>query len=73
MFEAAEREQKISKQAFNELAPDLRLRMVRLQQSLRATDFPVIVLFAGVDGAGKSESVQLLNKWMDPGRGPSTC
>ena len=36
MFEAAEREQKISKQAFNELAPDLRLRMVRLQQSLRA-------------------------------------
>ena len=66
MFEAAEREQKISKQAFNELAPDLRLRMARLQQSLRAADFPVIVLFAGVDGAGKSESVQLLNEWMDP-------
>ncbi|MGB0554905.1 MAG: polyphosphate:AMP phosphotransferase [Alphaproteobacteria bacterium] len=66
MFEAAERGQKLSKQAFNELAPDLRLRMVQLQQSLRATDFPVIVLFAGVDGAGKSESVQLLNEWMDP-------
>ena len=66
MFEAAERGQKISKQAFNELAPDLRLRMARLQQSLRAADFPVIVLFAGVDGAGKSESVQLLNEWMDP-------
>ncbi len=29
MFKAAERGQKISKQAFNELAPDLRLRMVR--------------------------------------------
>lgn len=66
MFEAAERGQKISKQAFNELAPDPRLRMVRLQQSLRAADFLVIVMFAGVDGAGKSESVQLRNEWMDP-------
>ncbi len=66
MFEAAERGQKLPKQAFNELAPDLRLRMVQLQQSLRKADFPVIVLFAGVDGAGKSESVQLLNEWMDP-------
>ena len=26
----------------------------------------MIVLFAGVDGAGKSESVNLLNEWMDP-------
>lgn len=66
MFEAAERGEKLSKDAFNALAPDLRLRMVRLQQSLRHADFPVIILFAGVDGAGKSESVQLLNEWMDP-------
>ena len=28
--------------------------------------FPVVVLFGGVDGAGKSETVHLLNEWMDP-------
>ena len=28
--------------------------------------FPLIVLFGGVDGGGKTEGVQLLNEWMDP-------
>ena len=28
--------------------------------------FPVIVLVNGVDGAGKGETVNLLNEWMDP-------
>ena len=26
----------------------------------------MIVIFAGVDGAGKGETVNLLNEWMDP-------
>ena len=26
----------------------------------------MIVVFAGVDGAGKNESVNLLNEWLDP-------
>jgi polyphosphate:AMP phosphotransferase len=29
-------------------------------------DFPVVILVSGVDGAGKSETVNLLNAWMDP-------
>lgn len=66
MFEAAELGRKLSKPEFNAIAPDLRLAMVEMQQALRRSDFPVIVLFAGVDGAGKSESVNLLNEWMDP-------
>lgn len=66
MFEVAELGRKVSKQAFNAAAPELRERMVAIQQSLRELDFPVIVLFAGVDGAGKSETVNLLNEWMDP-------
>ena len=38
-----------------------------VQQELRkAASFPVIVLFAGVDTAGKGETVNLLNEWMDP-------
>jgi polyphosphate:AMP phosphotransferase len=37
------------------------------QQQLRAAPrFPVIVVFAGVDGAGKGETVNALNQWMDP-------
>jgi polyphosphate:AMP phosphotransferase len=66
MFEAAELNRKVGKAEFDALAPDLRVDMVNLQQDLRKADFPVIVLFAGVDGAGKSESVNLLNEWMDP-------
>ena len=66
MFEAAELSHKITKAEFDAVAPELRAEMVRLQQDLRTADFPVIVLFAGVDGAGKSESVNLINEWMDP-------
>jgi polyphosphate:AMP phosphotransferase len=42
------------------------VELLALQQRLRQADFPVIVQFAGVDGAGKSETVNLLNEWMDP-------
>ena len=38
----------------------------RSQQQLLQAPFPVIVLFAGVDAAGKSETASLLNEWMDP-------
>ena len=66
MFTAAETGHKVSKKVFDAAADQLRLEMVELQQALRTADFPVIILFAGVDGAGKSESVNLLNEWMDP-------
>ena len=48
------------------MAPSLRTELLDLQQNLRNADFPVIILFAGVDGAGKNETVNLLNEWMDP-------
>ncbi len=35
-------------------------------RSSAQASFPVIVLFAGVDTAGKGETVNLLNEWMDP-------
>ena len=67
MFEAAELGHRVSKAEFDALAPSLRVQMIDMQQTLRReADFPVIVLFAGVDGAGKSESLHLLNEWMDP-------
>ncbi|QDT12784.1 polyphosphate:AMP phosphotransferase [Planctomycetes bacterium K23_9] len=58
--------QSMKKKEFNARLPVLRAELLEAQHSLRKADFPVIVLFAGVDGAGKSEVVNLLNEWMDP-------
>ena len=66
MFEIAELGQKLSKKEYDEQAPILRERLLEVQARLRTADFPVIVLFAGVDGAGKGETANRLNAWMDP-------
>ena len=66
MFEAAELQLKVSKDDYKKRVPALRTDLVALQQQLRRAPFPVIVVFAGVDGAGKSETVNLLSEWMDP-------
>ena len=47
--------------------PALRAELLDEQTRLREVGrSSVIVLFGGVDGAGKSEIVNLLNEWMDP-------
>ena len=66
MFEGAEQGARISKHAFKQRAPQVRTDLLAAQQALRAAPFPVIILFAGVDGAGKRETISLLNEWMDP-------
>ena len=66
MFEAAELGRKISKDVYKRRAPKLRASLLELQQKLRDAPSPVIVVFAGVDGAGKGETVNILNEWMDP-------
>jgi AMP-polyphosphate phosphotransferase len=67
MFEAAEVGRKLSKNDYKAQVPELRSELLAAQQELRqASSFPVIVLFAGVDTAGKGETVNLLNEWMDP-------
>lgn len=66
MFEAAELGRKVSRVEFEKVAPGMRAELLDLQNQLRSADFPVIVVFAGVDGAGKDESVNLLNEWLDP-------
>ena len=66
MFEAAELGRKLSREDFDALAPQLRNDLLELQFKLRSADFPVIIVFAGVDGAGKNETANLLAEWMDP-------
>ena len=53
MFEAAEVGRKLSKSDYKAQVPRLRSELLDAQQELRKAPFPVIVLFAGVDTAGK--------------------
>jgi polyphosphate:AMP phosphotransferase len=66
MFKTAELGQKVSKQEFKRRELILRQNLLALQQQLRSEGkVPVILDFAGVRGAGKSTSTNLLNEWMD--------
>ena len=66
MFNTAELGQRVSKSEFKPRELILRENLLALQQKLRSEgSFPVILDFAGVRGAGKGTSVNLLNKWMD--------
>jgi polyphosphate:AMP phosphotransferase len=66
MFEAAEVGRELEKDVFKAQVPILRAELLDAQSQLLHAPFPVIVLFAGVDAAGKSETASLLNEWMDP-------
>jgi len=66
MFEAAELGRTLDKDDYLEIVPELRTGLLSLQQELRDCDFPVILLISGADGAGKSETVNMLHQWMDP-------
>ena len=67
MFEAAELGRKVSSAEYKSRVPALREELLGVQDRLRDARQPsVIILFGGVDGAGKSESVNLLNEWMNP-------
>ncbi len=67
MFDTAELGQSVKKSEFKERQRDLRARLLTLQyRVLEMARFPVIIDFAGVDGAGKGSTINMLNKWMDP-------
>ena len=66
MFEAAELGHSVSKQEYAASAPKLRAALLKAQYDLLANGkFPVVIIIGGVDGAGKGETVNLLNEWMD--------
>ena len=66
MFQTAELGQKVSRKEFKQRELILRESLLALQQRLRSEGkFPVLLDFAGVRGAGKGTSTNMLNKWMD--------
>lgn len=67
MFESAEIGHAIDKDTYEARLPALREALLEAQYELKEqARFPVIVLINGVEGAGKGETVKLLNEWMDP-------
>jgi polyphosphate:AMP phosphotransferase len=67
MFESAELGHKIDKATYEAELPKLREALLDAQFELaQHAAFPVIILIGGVDGAGRSEIVNVLNEWMDP-------
>lgn len=67
MFESAELGHKIDDATYDKEAKKLRAALLDAQYELLADQtFPVILLVNGIDGAGKGETVNLLNEWLDP-------
>ncbi len=67
MFESAELGHQVDKEVYKATLPGLREALLQAQSELAESKaFPVVILIAGVDGAGKGEVGNLLNEWMDP-------
>ena len=65
VFEAVEVGRSLDKQTYKKVEPELHYRLLSLQQSLRESDRSVVIIVSGVEGAGKGEVVDCLNRWFD--------
>lgn len=67
MFDSAEIGHRIDRATYKAEAPALRAALLDAQyELLRRGTRAVVILINGVDGAGRSETVNTLNAWMDP-------
>ncbi len=67
MFESAELGHEIAKERFEREVPELRHDLLTAQYELvKSRAFSTVILIGGVDGAGKGETLNLINEWMDP-------
>jgi polyphosphate:AMP phosphotransferase len=67
MFESAELGHRIAKEVYKQQVPSLRENLLDAQLDLlQSKKFSVLILIAGVDCAGKGETVNILNEWLDP-------
>ncbi len=67
MFESAEIGHRINRKTYDREVPILRAALLEAQLDMaKLAQFPLIIVMGGVDGAGRGETVNLLNEWMDP-------
>ena len=66
MFESAEIQQDIDKASFEEQEPDLRTELLNVQFDLiESKQFPVILIFAGMEGTGVVDALSSANTVLD--------
>jgi polyphosphate:AMP phosphotransferase len=65
MFEAVELGQTLDKAEFKQQEHELRGTLLELQRELAEAKVPVIIIVAGLGGAGKGNVVDRFNKWLD--------
>jgi polyphosphate:AMP phosphotransferase len=65
MFEATKVGRSVDKETFAAEQEGLRTALLAVQRELKQTDIPVVILIAGVEGAGKGAVVNRLNEWLD--------
>lgn len=65
MFESAEIGNAIDKQTYKAEAPQVREGLLQLQRRMQERGLAVCVVIGGVEGAGKSETLNVLHEWMD--------
>jgi len=67
MFREAESDPQIVPADAKKLEAQLRVKLLNEQyRHLNLKDESLLILVSGIDGAGKSETINLLNEWMDP-------
>jgi polyphosphate:AMP phosphotransferase len=67
MFAEAEADPTLDHDAFRRQEPRLRTALVKAQYArLQAAERALLIVVAGIDGAGKGATINLLNEWMDP-------
>jgi len=67
MFEAAEIKHKVDKATYKREEPRLRETLLRVQFALaEKKPFEVVIVIAGLAGAGKGDTLAMLNEWIDP-------
>ncbi|MFA6003169.1 MAG: polyphosphate:AMP phosphotransferase [Elusimicrobiota bacterium] len=65
MFETAEVGNKTEKAEYKRQEPKLRTALLEAQRGLAGSDFSVVLLIGGVEGAGKTEFANQLLEWLD--------
>ena len=67
MFESADLDHACDKTSWKREEPLIRQKLIEAQFALgKQKPCSVLIIVGGVDGAGKGETVHLLNEWMDP-------
>ena len=66
MLESLDMTLKTDKKQYEKDLPKVQLRLLRLQQTVRERDIPVVLVFEGWDASGKGGAIKRLTEKLDP-------